>query len=50
MISLGEWANQYLDYCKQRFSRNRYKGKTLAFRLFFLNFLTCFNYLKIHTK
>lgn len=38
MVSLGEWANTYLDYCKQRLSDSRYKGKCLAFRCFFKSF------------
>lgn len=34
-FSLGEWANLYLDYCRQRLSDSRYKAKCLAFRCLF---------------
>lgn len=34
-ISLGDWAQKYLDYAQSRFSSKTYKEKCLAFRLFF---------------
>lgn len=34
-FSLGEWANLYLDYCRQRLSESRYKAKCLAYRHLF---------------
>lgn len=35
MVSLGEWANAYLDFTKQRLSESRYKAKCLAYRHLF---------------
>lgn len=34
-VSLGEWANEYLDYAKQCFCESTYTEKCFAFREFF---------------
>ena len=34
-ISLGDWAQKYLNYARSRFSTKAYNEKCLAFRLFF---------------
>lgn len=34
-VSLGQWATEYLDYAKQRFTETTYTEKCFAFREFF---------------
>lgn len=36
-MSLGEWANEYLTFARQRFSSTAYTEKCFAFREFFLS-------------
>lgn len=35
IVSLGEWANEYLGYAKQRFCDTTYTEKCFVFRMFF---------------
>jgi hypothetical protein len=34
-LTIGEWAEAYLDYAKRRFVKKTYKGKKRVFKYFF---------------